>query len=106
LTVAENNDSEKSSTPGTFESLGKKLDERPEIKAAEEAIRRAREELEHAQQHYHELRGRAGEKIKHIREQKVSDAVECTLELVRKHPGPGVLCAAFLGFFLGRLFRR
>jgi ElaB/YqjD/DUF883 family membrane-anchored ribosome-binding protein len=105
--VAKSNDSEKSSAaPGTFENLGKKLDERPEIQAAEEAIRRAKEELEHAQQHYHELRERAGEKIKHIRQQNVGDAIECTLSFVRKHPGPGVLCAALMGFFLGRLFRR
>ncbi len=91
---------------GTFESLGKKLDERPEIHAAEEAVRRAKQELEQAQRYCHELREQAGEKIKQLREQNVGDVVEGTLALVRKHPGPGVLCAAFLGFFLGRLFRR
>jgi ElaB/YqjD/DUF883 family membrane-anchored ribosome-binding protein len=91
---------------GTFEGLGKKLDERPEIRAAEEAVRRAKQELDQAQRLCHELREQAGEKFKQFREQDAADVVECTLSFVRKHPGPGVLCAAFLGFFLGRLFRR
>jgi ElaB/YqjD/DUF883 family membrane-anchored ribosome-binding protein len=105
--VAKSNDSEKPATgTGTFEGLGKKLDERPEFQAAQEAIHRAKQELELAERRYHELRDQAGEKIKHIREQNVGDAIECTLAFVRQHPGPGVLFAAFLGFFLGRLFRR
>jgi ElaB/YqjD/DUF883 family membrane-anchored ribosome-binding protein len=91
---------------GTFEGLGKKLDERPEIQAAEEAVVRAKQELEQARRLCRELREQAGDKIKQFREQDVGDVVESTLSLVRKHPGPGVLCAAFLGFFLGRLFRR
>jgi ElaB/YqjD/DUF883 family membrane-anchored ribosome-binding protein len=106
--MAENNDpgGKPAAETGTFENLGRKLDERPEIQAAEEAVRRARRELEHAQQVCRELRENAGKKIEHLREQNVGDAIECTLSMVRKHPGPGLLIAAFFGFFLGRLFRR
>jgi hypothetical protein len=28
------------------------------------------------------------------------------LGMVKKHPGPGVIVAVLIGFFLGRLFRR
>jgi ElaB/YqjD/DUF883 family membrane-anchored ribosome-binding protein len=105
--VAKSNDSEKPAAgAGTFESLGKRLDDRPEIQAAEEAIRRARLELDQAQQRYRELREQAGEKLKQTREQNFGDVIEGAMTFVRKHPGPGVLCAALLGFFFGRLIRR
>lgn len=92
--------------PGTFESLGKKIDERPEVHAAEEALRRAREEFEKAQETCQRLREEACHGFPSVREKKVSDVIETTLSFVRKNPGPGVLAAALLGFFLGRLFRR
>lgn len=95
---------------GTFEQLGRKLDERPELKSAAEAVRKAREQLSQAEAIYREVQEQAAEGIKKLRESKVSDVVdttvETTMELVRKHPGPGVVVAALCGFFLGRLFRR
>ena len=95
---------------GTFETLGRKLDERPELKAAEEAVRKAREQLTQAESVYREVQQQAAEGIKRLRESKVSDVVDTTIEttlsFVRKHPGPGVVVAAMCGFFLGRLFRR
>ncbi len=91
---------------GTFESLGKKIDERPEVQAAEEALHRARDEFEKAQETCRRLREEACHGFPNLREKKVSDVVESTLTFVRKNPGPGVLVAAVLGFFLGRLFRR
>lgn len=89
-----------------FEELGRKLDERPEVQAAEEALRRAREQLDKAQQCYEQVRRQAAEGVKHWREQNVGDLVDSTLALMRKYPAPGVLLAALLGFFVGRVFRR
>lgn len=100
------NEEFRSGEPGPFESLGRKIDERPEVQAAEEALRRARDEFERAQEAYRQLREEACQGFPHLREKKVSDVVEATLSFVRKNPGPGVLAAALVGFFLGRLFRR
>lgn len=100
------NEQSRAGEPGTFESLGRKIDERPEVQAAEEAMRRARDEFEKAQDVYRRLREEASHGFPHVRDKKVSDMVESTLSFVRKNPGPGVLTAALLGFFLGRLFRR
>jgi len=91
---------------GTFESLGRKLDERPEIQAAEKALQQAREQLHKAQEQYHRVREQASEGFEQLREKKASDLLDATLDFVRKHPGPGVMVAAACGMFLGRLFRR
>lgn len=91
---------------GTFENLGRKLDQRPEVHAAEEALRQARTQFERAQQYYEEVRQQATEGLHRLREQNVGDVLAGTLEWVRKHPGPGVLSAVLCGFFLGRIFRR
>jgi len=89
-----------------FENLGRKLDEMPVVQAAEEALRRATAELHRAQERYEQTRAQAVEQFSDLREKNASELLEATLECVRKHPGPGVLAAAFAGFFLGRLFRR
>ena len=48
----------------------------------------------------------SSDRLKAVREKSVGDLIDGTLELVKKHPGPGVILAAIIGFFLGRLFRR
>lgn len=78
----------------------------PEVEAAEAALRRAEAEWKKAKRQYCRIRGQATEKLKQARETTVSDVVDGTLKLVKKHPAPGVLIAAAIGFFLGRLFRR
>jgi hypothetical protein len=97
---------ERSEAGGTFENLGRKLDERPEVQAAQEALRHAQEQLERAKQQYHEIRAQAVEGMSKSEDRKVSDLVASALEMVRKHPGPGVLAAVALGWFAGRIFRR
>ena len=92
--------------PGPFESLGEKIDERPEIQAAEEAVRRAREEFDKAQELYYRLREEASEGFEHLREKNLGDMIQGVMCFVRKNPGPGVLIAAAVGFCLGRLFGR
>jgi len=81
-------------------------DRSPEVAAAEEAVRRAEAELAKAQATYARLRRQATEQLKRVREKRVGDLVDDTLKLVKKHPGPSVLLAAVVGFWLGRLFRR
>lgn len=81
-------------------------DEVPEVKAAAEAVHRAKEEFEKACATYQNLRKEATEQVRKLRESTVGDVVEGSLEAVRKHPALGVGLAALVGFFLGRLFRR
>ena len=81
-------------------------DRSPGVAAAEEAVRRAEAELTKAQAAYARVRRQATEQLKQIREKRVGDLVDDTLKLVKRHPGPSVVLAAVVGFWLGRLFRR
>jgi len=73
---------------------------------AAEAIRRAAEELAKAGEWYEGVRQQAAEQVRQAREAKLGELVDGVLRFVRKHPGPGVILAMLVGFFLGRLFRR
>jgi hypothetical protein len=99
-------DRERSAGPGPLENLGRKLDERPEVRAAEEALRHAYEQVERARKNYDEIRAKAVEGLHQVRDRSFAELVSATLELVRKHPGPGVLAALACGWFAGRIFRR
>lgn len=82
-----------------------RVDELRAVRAAKEAVRRARERLRRAELECEEVRRRASE----ARDEPPGgdvDLVETTLNLVRRHPGAGVLTAALCGFFVGKLFRR
>ncbi len=92
--------------PGMLESLGKKLDERPEIQAAEDAVRQAKEQFEKAQQYCQQLRNETAAELQGLRDTNLGDLLEKSLTFVRKNPGCGVCLAAVLGYFLGRIFRR
>jgi hypothetical protein len=39
-------------------------------------------------------------------EMRLGEAVDATLDLVRRYPAAGVSVAALVGFFVGRLWRR
>jgi len=77
-----------------------------EIEAAEEGLRRAKEELKRARRAYRQVRRHAVDQLKQVREMSIGELIDGTLKQVREHPGPGVVIAAMIGFFLGRLFRR
>ncbi len=100
------NNKKTSQPSGTFEELGRKIDKRPEVQAAAEAFRAASEQFEEAKAHYYHLRDGAAEEVQHLRGKNVGDVLAGVLELVRKHPGPGVLAALLCGWFAGRIFRR
>ncbi len=80
--------------------------EGPEVRSAADAVRRAKIELEKAQQLYKEVRQEAVERLEKVRQTTVGDVIDGTLEAVRKRPALGLSIAALVGFFLGRLFRR
>jgi len=78
----------------------------PEIGKAADAVRKAEAELQKARQCCQDLRQEAADRLKAVREMSLGELIDGTLKQVRKHPGPGVVIAALVGFFLGRLFRR
>lgn len=77
-----------------------------EVELAEEAVRRAKQQLKEARQAYTQIRRQAVDQLKQIREKSVGDLVDDTLKQVKRYPGPSVIVAVLAGFFLGRLFRR
>lgn len=81
-------------------------EESPRAQKAAEAVQRAEAELEKAQELYQKVRQEATDRLRNVREKSVGDLIDGTLNVVKKHPGPGVIVAAIIGFFLGRLFRR
>ncbi|MBI2825490.1 MAG: hypothetical protein HYX69_12460 [Planctomycetia bacterium] len=105
MNKAENKKSD-DGAPGVFENLGRKLDHRPEVQAAEEALRQARTQFERAQEYCESVRQQATDGLHRLRDRNVGDVVSGTLEWVRKHPGTGVLSAVLCGFFLGKIFKR
>ncbi|NLF07003.1 MAG: hypothetical protein GX594_03355 [Pirellulaceae bacterium] len=73
---------------------------------AEDALSRAKAELERAKNCYENIRRETAERLKNVRKTTVGDIIDGTLETVKRHPAAGLGLAALLGFFLGRLFRR
>ena len=78
----------------------------PEVRSAARAVARAEAELRKARELYESVRDEAVEKVKKARETTLGDVLDGTLETVKRHPGPGLLVAAAVGVFLGRLFRK
>jgi ElaB/YqjD/DUF883 family membrane-anchored ribosome-binding protein len=74
--------------------------------SAADLLHRAKAELEKAQAHYEHVRKHTAERLQAVRETSVGDAIDCTLDTVKRHPGASLTLAALLGFWLGRLFRR
>jgi ElaB/YqjD/DUF883 family membrane-anchored ribosome-binding protein len=73
---------------------------------AAEAVRIAKLELEKAQKFYEELRQQAAEKIQDVREKKVGDLVDSTLDAVKKYPGSTLLVSVAVGFCMGRWIQK
>jgi len=90
----------------TFEDLGRKIDQRPEVQAAAEALRVAQAQFEEAKRQYVHLRDDATKEAHKLHGKNVGDVISGVLELVRKYPAPGVLAAVAAGWFAGRIFRR
>ena len=78
----------------------------PEVCSAAEALKRAKAEFDKAQAFYENICQQASERLKTVREKRVGDMIDSTLEMVKRSPGTSLTVAALAGFFLGRLFRR
>jgi ElaB/YqjD/DUF883 family membrane-anchored ribosome-binding protein len=74
--------------------------------SAAEMLKQAKADFEKARDFYESLRHQAAERIDSVRKTTVGDAIDGTLDAVRRHPGAGLALAALAGFYLGRLFRR
>jgi hypothetical protein len=74
--------------------------------AAAEALRRAKAEMERAHEFYEHVREQTAHRIKVARDTSIGDMIDGTLRTVKRYPGVSLTLAAFLGFMLGRLFRR
>jgi len=83
-----------------------KIDDEPQVQAAEKTVRSAREELRKAEQYYHEVRDKAAQRMDQLRKTTFGDVIDGTIELAKKHPAASLAVATAAGFFLGRLFRR
>lgn len=86
-----------------FEDLGRKLDERPEVQLAEQAIRHAQAELARARERYREVIETAQHELGELRGKPPSEVWSSVLEVVRRYPAAGVLAAGFVGYLLGRV---
>jgi hypothetical protein len=73
---------------------------------AAEAVRIAKLELEKAEKFYEDVRRKTAEKIAEVREKKVGDLVDCTLDAVKKYPGSSLIVSVALGFCAGRWIQR
>lgn len=73
---------------------------------SDDALSRAKAELERAKTCCENVRHEAAERLKTVRKTSVGDIIDGTLETVKRHPAAGLGVAALLGFFIGRLFRR
>lgn len=78
----------------------------PEVLAAEERVRLAREELRIAEEQAESLRRQEAVAQEHPRSASIGAVVDDVLSIVKKYPVPSIVTAASIGFFLGRLFRR
>jgi ElaB/YqjD/DUF883 family membrane-anchored ribosome-binding protein len=94
---------EPSDSAGSSDAIPRDVDA---AEGADEAVRRAEEELEKARQAYRRVRRKAADRLKRIRETTAGDLIDGAMMLVKEYPGPSVVIALAMGFFLGRSFRR
>jgi len=76
------------------------------VEAAHAELERAREQLQKAEAYYETMKTQAAEQAQQLRDTTLGEAVDRVLDFVQKHPGAGVIGAAALGFFLGRVSKR
>lgn len=77
-----------------------------EVQSAAERVEAARQQLQAAEALLEQAREKAVQRVAWLRDRSAGELIDVSLEFVRKHPGLGVLTAASLGYFFGRLFRR
>lgn len=102
---------------GPFERLGKRLDGMPPFRLIDDAVRRAKEEVEKAAEYCRKLREKtiseAGEVIDEVKEgfaevkeRNIGDLAGDTIRYMKRHPVQATAAGLLVGFLLGRLGRR
>lgn len=76
------------------------------VQSAAEQVEAARKQLQAAEACLEQAREKAVQRVAWLRDRSAGELIDVSLEFVRKHPGLGVLTAASVGYFIGRLFRR
>src|SRR5689334_22107241 len=103
---------------GPFERLGKRLDGMPPFRLIDDAVRRAKEEVEKAAAYCKKLRDKtineAGEVIdevkegirEEVKERNIGDLAGDTIRYIKRHPVQAAVASALVGFVMGRFGRR
>lgn len=97
---------EKTPAPVSENDTEKQIDQSPKVRKAADAVRQAEARLQQARELYEKVRRKTVDRLRSARGKTVGELIDGTLEGVKKHPGFGVIAAALVGFFLGRMFRR
>jgi ElaB/YqjD/DUF883 family membrane-anchored ribosome-binding protein len=77
-----------------------------EVTDAASSVDEARDKLQQAEENYRRVRDEASKCFTQASRMTIGEAIDGSLELVRRHPVGGLCAAGFLGFLVGRILRR
>jgi hypothetical protein len=101
------NNEETDSIDGVAEKdLAGGVDDDPEVRAAAESVKQAREQLRAAEARYRQIQEQNSLEVEQVCCKTVGDVFDAILTTTKRHPGPCLLAAGALGYLLGRLLRR
>ena len=78
----------------------------PEVTEAASDVEQARETLQQAEANYRRVCDEAAERVSQASRMTLGEALDGSLEFVRRHPVSGLCAAGVLGFLFGRVLRR
>ncbi len=104
--MASKKTSKKKNAAPAGESAAARTEIDGELRQAEDDLRQAEERLRKAQQRREEANRRQSEPGGTCPEVTVGRVIDGTLAFVKKYPGPSVVAAFVVGFFLNRILPR
>ena len=78
----------------------------PEVAEAATDVDQARASLQQAEANYRRVCDEAAERVSQASRMTLGEAIDGSLEFVRRHPVSGLCAAGVLGFVIGRVLRR
>jgi len=102
----DNNSEAPDDEPGRLESIGKRLDENPKLQAAGKAVDKVRSTVEDAVGKVQDARKKATQRVQSVRNKRIGEMIDDTLDYVKENPAKGLCGASALGFLLGWILRR
>jgi ElaB/YqjD/DUF883 family membrane-anchored ribosome-binding protein len=106
LPVAKKRPAPRSRRPRTATSAEGTTPEVPEVSEAAADVEQARETLQQAEANYRRVCDEAAARVCQASRMTLGEAVDGSLEFVRRHPVSGLCAAGVLGFLIGRVLRR